>query len=76
MFTLVKDWEVETFNDEAKFKKLVGEEKMKSEDVAEAKKKYIRELSESREELVKKFETTPSSIANKHKRWRMAADVE
>ena len=77
LFTLVKDWEIETFNDEGKFRKLIQNDELKGEEqVLDAKKKYIRELSESREELVKQFESTPSSIANKHKRWRMAADVE
>ena len=40
------------------------------------KKGYVKELEQARESLVAKFEGTPSSIANKHKRWRMAADIE
>lgn len=26
--------------------------------------------------MIEKFETTPSNLTNKHKRWRMAADIE
>jgi hypothetical protein len=42
----------------------------------EDKKGYIGGLEKERSELALKFEKTPPSIGNKHKRWRMAADLE
>jgi hypothetical protein len=40
------------------------------------KQKYIASLETERKEIATKFEKTPTSIGNKHKRWRMAADLE
>lgn len=40
------------------------------------KQKYIAGLESERKEIATKFEKTPTSIGNKHKRWRMAADLE
>jgi hypothetical protein len=40
------------------------------------KKKYISDLESQRKGVAAKFEKTPSSLGNKHKRWRMAADLE
>lgn len=40
------------------------------------KKEYLEDIDQKRESLVKRFEKTPTSIGNKHKRWRMAADIE
>ena len=40
------------------------------------KEAYIQNLEDKRVNLVQRFEMTPQSIANKHKRWRIAADIE
>ena len=47
--------------------------KMQSED---EKRAYIESLEEQRKDIARQFEKIPPSIGNKHKRWRMAADIE
>ena len=42
----------------------------------EEKDIYVSELEEKRKNLAKTFEKTAASLGNKHKRWRMAADIE
>ena len=37
---------------------------------------YLEKLKIKKKELAKVFEKTPASVGNKHKRWRMAADIE
>lgn len=37
---------------------------------------YVQGLEAQRRELTRTFEKTPASLGNKHKRWRMAADIE
>ena len=39
-------------------------------------KGYVAELEAERKDLAGRFEKTSASIGNKHKRWRMAADIE
>ena len=55
--------------------------KIKEWEVTEVKSKpdpkaYISELEAQRSELAVRFDKTSASIGNKHKRWRMAADIE
>ena len=40
------------------------------------KAKYVDTLKQKRSALVAQFKETPSSLTNKHRRWRMAADIE
>lgn len=60
LFTRIRDWETAQFN---ALDKLGRESK-------------IGELESQRKEVSRTFEKTPSSIGNKHRRWRMAADIE
>ena len=40
------------------------------------KEKHLAELESQRKDLASRFEKTNPSIGNKHRRWRMAADIE
>ena len=42
----------------------------------DAQKSYLQNLEDQRVSLIHRFESTPQSIANKHLRWRIAADIE
>lgn len=67
IYSSIKDWEVNHFNSE------LGSGQQYQQDHQRA---YLDDIKAQREQLVQLFEKTPSSIANKHKRWRMAADIE
>ena len=40
------------------------------------KSEYVRKIDRHKKELVKELLNTPTSIANKNRRWRLAADIE
>jgi hypothetical protein len=65
LFTSIKDWEV-------------GHVKAMGQADAEhgSKADYIASLEQQRLEFINTFESLPQSIANKHRRWRIAADIE
>lgn len=65
LFTSIKDWEV-------------GHVKAMGPADAEhgSKADYIASLEQQRLEFINTFESLPQSIANKHRRWRIAADIE
>ena len=44
--------------------------------LSDQQKAYLQGLEDQRAGLIKRFEATPQSIANKHLRWRVAADIE
>lgn len=74
IFRSIKDWELEHFHDSAMLSQ--SPESAQNEDLPQRQQRYLEDLKAERQEIVRQFESTPSSIANKHKRWRMAADIE
>lgn len=61
IFTAIKEWE---------------REEVSKIDDSDQRKLYIKDLESKKKEITQMFEKTPQSIANKHKRWRIAADIE
>eukprot|EP00347_Sterkiella_histriomuscorum_P016303 403353704 len=61
IFHQIKDWETE---------------EVQKLNTPFERQNYLKELEQKKLEIMKKFEKTPQSINNKHKRWRMAADIE
>ncbi|CDW78419.1 UNKNOWN [Stylonychia lemnae] len=61
IFTRIKEWEIEEIQKIPEFDK---------------RQSYYDELEIKRAQIAKQFERTPSSMPNKNKRWRMAADIE
>jgi hypothetical protein len=74
IFQSIKEWELEHFRSDQLPSK--GEDQSPSSSQATRQEGYLEDLKGKRQEIVQRFESTPSSIANKHKRWRMAADIE
>ena len=62
MFVSIKEWEIGHFNQD-----------MQS---GMNKQNYIKDLETKRLKFINDFENLPQSIANKHRRWRIAADIE
>ena len=77
LFTSIKTWELEYF---AKHSFLKNNQKIEVPDGAQGlsdqQQAYLQSLEDQRVALIKRFESTPQSIANKHLRWRIAADIE
>lgn len=77
LFTSIKSWEREYF---AKHQFLKTNDKVErssdQQELSEQQRAYVQGLEGQRAGLIKRFEATPQSIANKHLRWRIAADIE
>ena len=73
IYSSIKQWEIGHFKGEVRKQ---ADQANQEDGVTPNQKAYLEDLMHQREELVRQFEKTPSSIANKHKRWRMAADIE
>lgn len=78
LFTSIKEWEVEHFA-KHQFLKDSKAKVVKSDadgPHSDQQRSYLQNLEDQRVALIQRFESTPQSIANKHLRWRIAADIE
>ena len=73
LFHSIKKWEIEHFNGQSF---TAGHTTRDVDPLTPQQKSYLTQLQQERQGMIQRFESTPSNLTNKHKRWRMAADIE